>query len=103
MFFSLFKLGWVGRLEIKTASLSNQKHFINLIMRYQQPKKLPEKLTPTVAEFRNLRGLIKLNPKFGISFLEGTKQNDRTEERVHFQVDTDKLSIAVYPYRNNLR
>ncbi len=66
------------------------------------PKTSPEKLTLTVVEMRQLPDIEKTDSKKEISCLKLTIFNGRREICVNFQIDTDKLNVLVYRYRNNL-
>ena len=66
------------------------------------PKTSPEKLTLTVVEMRQLPDIENTDSKKEISCLKLTIFNGRREICVNFQIDTDKLNIVVYRYRNNL-
>ena len=66
------------------------------------PKTPSEKLTLTVVQMQQLPDIEKTDSKEKISCLKWTIYNDRGKVCVNFQTDTDKLSIVVYRYRNNL-
>ena len=66
------------------------------------PKTSPEKLTLTVVEMQQLPDIEKTDSKEEISCLKWTIYNGKKKVCVNFQTDTDKLSIVVYRYRNNL-
>ena len=66
------------------------------------PKTYPEKLTLTVVEMQQLPDIEKTDSKEEISYLKWTIYNGRRKVCVNFQMDTDKLNIVVYRYRNNL-
>ena len=66
------------------------------------PKASPEKHTLTVVEMQQLRDNEKTDSKEEVRCLKLTIYNDRRKVCVNFQMDTDKLNIVVYRYRNNL-
>ena len=66
------------------------------------PKTSPEKFTLTVVEMQQLPDIEKTDSRDEISCLRRTIYNGRRKVCVNFQTDTDKLSIVVYRYRNNL-
>ena len=71
-------------------------------IRLKTPKTYPEKHTLTVVEMQQLPGIEKTDSKTETSCLKCTIYIGRRKVCVNFQIDTDKLNIAVYRYRNNL-
>ena len=51
---------------------------------------------------QQLPDIEKTDSKEELSCLKWTIYNDRRNEGVNFQTDTDKLNIVVHRYRNNL-
>ena len=66
------------------------------------PKTSAKKLTLTVLEMQQLPDIEKTDSKEKMSCVKWTIYNGRRKVCVNFQIDTDKLNIVVYRYRNNL-
>ena len=64
------------------------------------PKSSPTKITLTIVELQQLPDVDKTEKE--ISCLRWTLFNGRRKVCVNFQTDTDKISLVVYRYRNNL-
>ena len=87
----------------------NRNHFLKLKSKLglyhvvlTTPKTSPGKLTLTVVEIQQLPNVERIDSKEEIICLKWTICNGRRKVCVNFQTDTDKLSIVVYRYRNNL-
>ena len=66
------------------------------------PKTSPENFTLTVVEMQQLPDIEEDDSKEKLSCLKWKIYNGRRKVCVNFQTDTDKLSISMYRYRNNL-
>ena len=64
-------------------------------------KDSPEKNTLTLVETQQLPDIEKFDSKDEISCLKWTIYNGRRKVCINFQIDTDKVSIVVYRYRNS--
>ena len=69
---------------------------------FTTPETSPEKLTLTVVEMQQMPDIEQTDSKEEISCLKWKIYNGRTNVCVNFHIDTDKLNIVVYRYRNNL-
>ena len=66
------------------------------------PKTFHEKLTLTVVEMQQVPGFEKTDFTTKSSCLGWTLYKARRKVCVNFRIDTDKLNIVVYRYRNSL-
>ena len=64
-------------------------------------KDSPEKVTLTLVETQQLPDIEEADSKDEISSLKWTIYNGRRKVCISFQIDTDKVNIVVYRYRNN--
>ena len=61
----------------------------------------PETFTLTLVETQQLPDIEEADSKDEISCLKWTIYNGRRKVCINFQIDTDKVNIVVYRYRNN--
>ena len=64
-------------------------------------KNSPEEFTLTLVETQQLPDIGKADSKDEISCLKWTIYNGRRKVCINFQIDTSKVNIVVYRYRNN--
>ena len=64
-------------------------------------KDSPEKVTLTLLETQQLPDIEKADSKDELSCLKWTIYNGKRKVCINFQIDTDKVNIVVYRYRNN--
>ena len=65
------------------------------------PKTSPQKLTLPVVEMQQLPDIQKTDSTEDIVCIEWTILNGRRKVCVNFQIDTDKVNIVAYHYRNS--
>ena len=61
----------------------------------------PGKIKLTLVETQQMPDIEKVDSKDEISCLKWTIYNGRRKVCINFQIDTDKVNIVVYRYRNN--
>ena len=65
------------------------------------PKSSPRKRKITVVGMQHLSGIEQSDSKEEISCLKWTKYKDRRTICANLKIETDKVNIVVYRYRNN--
>ena len=68
---------------------------------FRKPKDFPGKITLTLVETQQLPDIEKVDSKDQTSCLKWTIYNGRRKVCINFQIETYKVIIVVYRYRNN--